>query len=646
MHNGNTINDTALYILENMPMIVDALDYKGNIVIWNKEAERVTGYTKEEIINNPKAFEILYPDEKYREYVLSLVPKFENNFRNLETVITCKDGNKKVISWSNVSSTYPIDGLSLWAVGVDITKRKKAEENLKNITSELFSIIKAFPDLYFRITRDTTIVDFKTYNPDDLYVKPSNIIGNKVTDMLPLEVALLYKAAIEEVLDTKKIKQIEYSLPFDDDKQYFEARIVYLNKDETMAVVRNITERKLMEFKTIENQKKYKSFFDLSPDILLEADLYSGYIFDANPTFLKLTKITRSTLDKYTIYDFFDIYNIITDEKSIDIIDQGKPLKFETKLINIYNEEYYLDFNIIPILSNGLLDRIFIFAKDITDSKKLAESQLKIKELEEYENIRSEFFANISHEFRTPLNIILGSIQLMEYYLKSNLVHDEKGMINKYNKSVKQNCFRLLRLVNNLIDITKVSAGYMNLILSECNIISLVEDIVSSVADYTKFKNIEIVFDTEIEEKIIKCDKDKIERIILNLLSNSIKFTPEGGRILVNMYDKNEYVAISIKDTGIGIPKDKLDIIFERFSQVNKSLTREREGSGLGLSIVKSFVEMHGGEILVNSEEGQGSEFIILLPSNLDKDAYNNIDMLTNFNNVERISIEFSDIYF
>ncbi|MCX7950670.1 MAG: PAS domain-containing sensor histidine kinase, partial [Clostridiales bacterium] len=482
--------------------------------------------------------------------------------------------------------------------------------------------------------------------PDDLYVKPSNIIGNKVTDLLPIEVGLLYKEAIEYVLDTKKTKQIEYALPFGNGNQYFEARIVYLNNNETIAVARNITERKQMEFKTLESQQKYKSFFDLSPEILLEADLYSGYIFEANPTFLNLTKITKENLDKYTIYDFFDIYNIITNDKSIEIINKGKPLKFETKLINIYNEEYYLDFNIIPILSNGLLERIFIFAKDITDSKKLAESQLKIRELEEYENIRSEFFANISHEFRTPLNIILGSIQLMEFYLKNNFVHDEKGMINKYNKSIKQNCFRLLRLVNNLIDITKVSAGYMNLILSECNIISLVEDIVSSVADYTRFKHIDIIFDTEIEEKIIKCDKDKMERIILNLLSNSIKFTPEGGKIFVNIYDKNEYVAITIKDTGIGIPQDKLDIIFERFSQVNKSLTREREGSGLGLSIVKSFVEMHGGEIMVNSEEGKGSEFIILLPSNLDKDAFDNIDMMTNFNNVERISIEFSDIYF
>jgi PAS domain S-box-containing protein len=644
----NLINEKSLYMLENMPVLIDALDENGNIIFWNKEAERVTGYSKEEIINNPDAFKLLYPDDTYRSYILSLVPELENNFRNLETTITCKDGSQKVISWSNVSSLYPIEGLSLWAVGVDITKRKMAEENLKNITTELLSIVKAFPDLYFKIDKDTTILDFRTYNRDDLYVSPDKIIGNKIIDMLPMDVALLYKSAIDYTLSTKKIKSIEYSLSFDSSKQYFEARIVALKENQVIAVVRNITEKKLIEIKNLEQQKKYKSFFDYSPDMLLEADLYSGYIFVANPTFFNITKLDKNDLEEFTIYvyDLFNIENQITSKEAIDALLKGEPIKFETKLVNKVNEEYFLELNIMPILDNTLLDRIFIYAKDITDSKKLEESRRKIKELEEYENIRSEFFANISHEFRTPLNIILGSIQLLELYLKNNKIIDDNDTLYKYNKSIKQNCFRLLRLVNNLIDITKVNAGYMQLNLCECNIVSLIEDIIQSVADYINSKNIEIIFDTEIEEKYIKCDKDKIERIILNLLSNAIKFTPNNGKIIVNIKDLEEYTCISVKDTGIGIPYDKQDIIFERFSQVNKSLSREREGSGLGLNIVKSFIEMHGGEIKLISEEGKGSEFIILLPNNLDKEVNCEIGTISNFNNVERISIEFSDIYF
>lgn len=117
-------------------------------------------------------------------------------------------------------------------------------------------------------------------------------------------------------------------------------------------------------------------------------------------------------------------------------------------------------------------------------------------------NIFVQSFANISHEFRTPLNIILGSIQLLELYMKNNQVYDSKNMIERYNKSIKQNCFRLIRMVNNLIDITKVNSGYMQLSLKKCNIVSLIEDIVASVSDYVKYKKLDITFDTNTEEKL------------------------------------------------------------------------------------------------------------------------------------------------
>ena len=159
-------------------------------------------------------------------------------------------------------------------------------------------------------------------------------------------------------------------------------------------------------------------------------------------------------------------------------------------------------------------------------------------------------------------------------------------------------------------------------------------------------KKIEFVFDTQTEEEIVACDPDKIERIVLNLLSNAIKYTDESGNILINIMSKESVVEISVEDTGTGIPKDRVRSIFNRFEQVEGTLVKKREGCGIGLALAKSLVEMHGGEIWVESEEGVGSRFIFTIPKNLVKDKKEKVrNILDNSSRVEKCRIEFSDIY-
>lgn len=270
---------------------------------------------------------------------------------------------------------------------------------------------------------------------------------------------------------------------------------------------------------------------------------------------------------------------------------------------------------------------------------------LDITQRKNEETRLTEFFANISHELRTPLNIILSTLQLIDLYDSENLTSANIYKLAKHKKSMKQNCYRLLRLVNNLIDITKIDARYLELDMKECNIVSLIEDITLSVSEYTENKSLNLIFDTDVEEKILWCDPDKIERIILNLLSNAVKFAKPEGSIFVTLYDKEQSIIISVKDTGIGIENDKLDMIFERFKQVNKSFTREQEGSGIGLSLVKALVMMHNGSIEVKSTYGSGSEFIIEIPINepIHKTTHNSSKELCN---KQHYNIEFSDIYF
>ena len=279
-------------------------------------------------------------------------------------------------------------------------------------------------------------------------------------------------------------------------------------------------------------------------------------------------------------------------------------------------------------------------------NEKNSENQNLKSELE-YDRLRSEFLANISHEFKTPLNVIFGATQLIELFIKKAPENTLAVDIKKHVYVMRQNSYRLLRLVNNLIDLTKIRSEAFKLHLQNYNIIALVEDITMSVAKYSERMNIFVGFDTDNEEKVMACDPDQIERIILNLLSNAIKYTKSGGEIWVLVEDLGDMLRITVKDTGKGIPEDQFEKIFERFRQVDSSFTRNQEGSGIGLSLVKSLVEMHNGAIKVKSEYGKGSEFIIELPAGVlpGRTEAREKDSFVGEDKVERMHIEFSDIY-
>ncbi|MCB2358048.1 sensor histidine kinase [Clostridium estertheticum] len=266
------------------------------------------------------------------------------------------------------------------------------------------------------------------------------------------------------------------------------------------------------------------------------------------------------------------------------------------------------------------------------------------KELIIANKTQGEFLVNISHELKTPLNVIFSTAQLFDMYCKSGSLDNNKNSIIKYIESIKQNSYRLSKLINNIVDLSKIEAGFFKLNLSNNNIITVVEEIVMSVTSLIECKGLNIIFDTDVEEKIIACDTEKIERIVLNLISNAIKFSDEGDQIVVDIKDKNEFVEISVKDNGIGIEEGHLNMIFDRFKQVDKSLSRNTEGTGVGLSLVKSIVELLGGNIYVESEYGKGSKFTVQLPSEKvlqENMIYSNEMRSKN----QSIRVELSDIY-
>jgi signal transduction histidine kinase/ligand-binding sensor domain-containing protein/DNA-binding response OmpR family regulator len=234
-------------------------------------------------------------------------------------------------------------------------------------------------------------------------------------------------------------------------------------------------------------------------------------------------------------------------------------------------------------------------------------SRFESQKLHEVDELKSRFFTNISHEFRTPLTLILGPVKQMIEKLNEGKMKDDLSMVHR-------NANKLLELVNQLLDISKLESGNMKLQTIPQNIIPFLKALLLSFTSYAERKRITLKFNSEEDEIIVYLDRDKVEKIITNILSNAFKFTPDGGRIEVTLNREDNYANVIVSDTGIGIPKEKLARIFDRFYQVDGSHTREQEGTGIGLSLTKELVELHKGKIEVESEEGKGTTVTISLP--------------------------------
>jgi two-component system sensor histidine kinase ChiS len=348
-------------------------------------------------------------------------------------------------------------------------------------------------------------------------------------------------------------------------------------------------------------------------------------------------EVSALVRQKYSLYELPIL--VMTANSSIDNMILAFECGANDYLAKPFNQQELL------ARTNTLITLKKSVGRAISLAKQIADVNEQVEELKETDRLKTELFTNLSHELRTPLNVICSSIQLLHSLEDTNQLGDDK--IKNYLNIMRQNSVRLLRLINNIIDMTKLEGNHVTLNLANKDIVNIIEELCQSVASYIKSKDIQIIFDTEIEEKMIAFDEEKMERIILNLLSNAVKFTDKGGSIFINISDKKEYVEISIKDTGIGIPQDKLDFIFERFAQLDRSLSRRSEGSGIGLSLVKSLVELHGGRIFAYSEPGSGTEFIIQLPMRVVEEKSNENSLIQDKESRydKSLPMEFSDIY-
>ena len=459
---------------------------------------------------------------------------------------------------------------------------------------------------------------------------------------------------------TEKYEVIKYNMNYSSsikiEKQNHESildvDVVFIeqNEEEIFCITaKDSTVIRAMQESLKRSEYKYRSFFNLIPDFIYLYDLEDNKIIEANDMVYSNFKITsnRGGDDDYLEDNFMGLSFRELGELGRKI-KPGEIHKLETmKIKNVKGEDFYVEPSFRVLSFEDHQKQMLVFYKDITSTIKLHELRISheanIRELviaRENEKMFNEFFANMSHELRTPINIILSALELME------LSPSDHEKAEKYGQFIRHNAYRLTRIVNNILDITKVDSGFYNLNMKNYELVGFVEDIVTSIVHYAHGKGIKIIFDTEEEEYYVAFDMEALERVLLNLLSNAIKFSHEGDSIYVFIHlDKeNQKVYIDVKDNGIGIPKDNVDKIFDRFIQVNKSTTRDNEGTGIGLSIVKKLMVLMGGDCEVKSELGVGTQFRIVLKDEVLEEA--GVEEVEEFidKRDNRVEIEFSDL--
>ena len=228
-------------------------------------------------------------------------------------------------------------------------------------------------------------------------------------------------------------------------------------------------------------------------------------------------------------------------------------------------------------------------------------------QLKRLDRFKSEFFANITHELKTPLTMMLAPLELMVDGQLGGLTPAQRSTLS----SIQRSGVKLLRLIADLLDLSKLEESRLRLRVDEHDVVSYLRALAVQIEPLAQRKSIEISFATNVEECVVWCDLERIERIFVNLLSNATKFTPPSGQVAITVEDEGHYVRIDVADTGIGFPPDMAETIFERFFQVDMAGTRKFGGTGIGLALAKELVLLHGGSIWAVSEIGEGAIFSV-----------------------------------
>lgn len=633
--------------LDAMPNIWIITDYNLNILYTNnkfnnKFTDKVeTLYQVLKDINKDNKLINKILENKYKELIIDENIYLDNDIYTI-----------------NISNNF-IDKNFLICL-TEITKEVELEKELKDIGDEYKSIIANIPCAIMLRNSSKVIKDININMVNKYFEELFNYNNKNFKDMNILK---YYDKFNIEFLDNKNYSELDLSI--DEKIENIQNNAYKYNlitatmpqgnnikrnieikvddfEDEgqiyKLIILKDVTEE-IETYKNINSQNNmYKKVLNTIPDgILIENDRNKEIIY-ANKKYMDIFGIhSKKEKANELAYKYRDrletkyLHNLHKGEKnkSIHILNNNNKIK-ELKM---YTRSWYMNNEKFKI-------------RIIEDLNQQREAE-RMKEIligqREYDKMKMEFYANMSHELKTPLNNIYSSLQLVENLYKNNKILDNNNEIYNHIKTTKQNMFRLIRLIDNIINISQVKSEIYKIKSINFDIVYLVEEIVDSILPYANLRKINLIFDTNKEEILVGLDPETIERIVLNLLSNAIKFTKQDGEIFVGVYKENNTVKITVKDSGIGIDEEKLIDIFDRFKQIENGSISNEFGSGIGLYLSKSLVEFQDGTIDIKSKINEGTEIVVKFPISKVKEED---EMAVEYNqNIEKFKIEFFDIY-